>query len=396
MTRKSVIGLIALPTFIARLQMPARRGARGAEPASVPATVTIAPLGSVSRRIGAPSAEICARSRPLSPRSGTNALSTASVRYAVDVALGSVIEAAIADAAGATAVLSPPQFADVGRAVAMDHDQPIAMSSTNTLDSTLNARSLRVESPARWYQRDGRGGTRIAQSDILRRFAQDPSRLSLFSGSVHRMDWFRELYHLLSDLPTLIKWGGYVGLTTIVFTETGLLVGFFLPGDSLLVTAGLLASQGFLNVYVMGALLTVAAIAGDSVGYSIGRAAGPRLFRREDSFFFNKKHLYRAHDFYLRHGGKTIVIARFVPILRTFAPVVAGAADMPYRRFIFFNIAGGIGWIWSMLMVGYVLGRYIPGIEKRIEWVIVAVIGLSLVPILVEYLKSRKKNVTSD
>ncbi len=210
------------------------------------------------------------------------------------------------------------------------------------------------------------------------------------------MDWFRELYHLLSDLPTLIKWGGYVGLTTIVFTETGLLVGFFLPGDSLLVTAGLLASQGFLNVYAMGALLTVAAIAGDSVGYSIGRAAGPRLFRREDSFFFNKKHLYRAHDFYLRHGGKTIVIARFVPILRTFAPVVAGAADMPYRRFILFNVIGGIGWIWSMLLTGYVLGRYIPGIEKHIELVIVAVIGLSLVPILVEYLKSRKKNVTSD
>ncbi|MEX2325591.1 MAG: VTT domain-containing protein [Gemmatimonadaceae bacterium] len=209
------------------------------------------------------------------------------------------------------------------------------------------------------------------------------------------MDWFRELYHLLSDLPTLIKWGGYVGLTAIVFTETGLLVGFFLPGDSLLVTAGLLASQGFLNVYTMGALLTVAAIAGDSVGYSIGRAAGPRLFRREDSFFFNKKHLYRAHDFYLRHGGKTIVIARFVPILRTFAPVVAGAADMPYRRFIFFNIAGGIGWIWSMLMVGYVLGRYIPGIEKRIDLVIIAVIGLSLVPILIEYLKSRRKEVTS-
>jgi membrane-associated protein len=210
------------------------------------------------------------------------------------------------------------------------------------------------------------------------------------------MDWFRELYHLLSDLPTLIKWGGYVGLTTIVFTETGLLIGFFLPGDSLLVTAGLLASQGFLNVYVMGALLTVAAIAGDSVGYSIGRAAGPRLFKREDSFFFNKKHLYRAHDFYLRHGGKTIVIARFVPILRTFAPVVAGAADMPYSRFIFFNIAGGIGWIWSMLMVGYVVGRYIPGIEKHIEIVIFTVIGLSLVPILIEYLKSRKKGVTSD
>lgn len=210
------------------------------------------------------------------------------------------------------------------------------------------------------------------------------------------MDWLSDLYHFLSDLPALIKWGGYVGLTAIVFTETGLLVGFFLPGDSLLVTAGLLASQGFLNVYVMGGLLTVAAIAGDSVGYSIGRAAGPRLFKREDSFFFNKKHLYRAHDFYLRHGGKTIVIARFVPILRTFAPVVAGAADMPYRRFIFFNIAGGVLWIWSMLMTGYVLGRYIPGIEHNIEIVIFTVIGLSLVPILIEYLKSRKKGVTSD
>lgn len=210
------------------------------------------------------------------------------------------------------------------------------------------------------------------------------------------MDWLTDLYHFLSDLPALIKWGGYVGLTAIVFTETGLLVGFFLPGDSLLVTAGLLASQGFLNVYVMGALLTVAAIVGDSVGYSIGKAAGPRLFKREDSFFFNKKHLYRAHNFYLRHGGKTIVIARFVPILRTFAPVVAGAADMPYRRFIFFNIAGGMLWIWSMLMVGYVLGRYIPGIEHHIELVIFAVIGLSLVPILVEYLKSRKREVTSD
>jgi membrane-associated protein len=210
------------------------------------------------------------------------------------------------------------------------------------------------------------------------------------------MDWLSDLYHFLSDLPALIKWGGYVGLTAIVFTETGLLVGFFLPGDSLLVTAGLLASQGFLNVYIMGALLTVAAIAGDSVGYSIGRAAGPRLFKREDSFFFNKKHLYRAHEFYLRHGGKTIVIARFVPILRTFAPVVAGAAAMPYRRFIFFNIAGGVLWIWSMLMVGYVLGRYIPGIEKHIELVIFAVIGLSLVPILIEYLKSRGREKAAE
>jgi len=203
------------------------------------------------------------------------------------------------------------------------------------------------------------------------------------------METLSELFANLSDLPALIKWAGYVGLTAIIFTETGLLVGFFLPGDSLLVTAGLLASQGFLNVYILGGLLTVAAIVGDSVGYSIGKAAGPHLFKREDSFFFNKKHLDRAHEFYLRHGGKTIVIARFVPILRTFAPVVAGAANMPYRRFIFFNIAGGTFWIWSMLMTGYVLGRYVPGISDHITIVILIVIALSLVPILVEYLKSR-------
>ena len=200
------------------------------------------------------------------------------------------------------------------------------------------------------------------------------------------------LFHQLSDLPALIKWGGYVGVTTIIFTETGLLIGFFLPGDSLLVTAGLLGSQGFLNVYLLGALCTVAAIVGDSLGYAIGRASGPRIFTREDSFLFNKKHLYRAHQFYEKHGGKTIVLARFMPIIRTFAPVVAGAAEMRYRDFIFYNILGGFLWIWSMLFIGYFLGRFVPGIDKHIEKVILIVIFLSILPGIIGWIKERRNS----
>jgi membrane-associated protein len=204
------------------------------------------------------------------------------------------------------------------------------------------------------------------------------------------METLVNLFHQLSDLPALIKWGGYLGVTAIIFTETGLLIGFFLPGDSLLVTAGLLGSQGFLNVYYLGALCTVAAIVGDSVGYAIGRASGPRIFTRDDSLFFNKKHLYRAHQFYEKHGGKTIVLARFMPIVRTFAPVVTGAADMRYRDFIFYNIVGGFLWIWSMLFTGYFLGRYVPGIDKHIEKVILIVIFLSILPGIISWLKERK------
>jgi membrane-associated protein len=204
------------------------------------------------------------------------------------------------------------------------------------------------------------------------------------------MHGLAELWHRLSDLEGLIRWGGYVVLTIIVFTETGLLVGFFLPGDSLLVTAGLLASHGLLNVYAMGILLSVAAVAGDSVGYAIGRATGPRIFTRENSLFFNKKHLYRAHAFYEKHGGKTIVLARFMPIIRTFAPVVAGVAEMRYRDFIAFNVVGGIAWVWGMLLTGYVLGRYIPGIERHIDLVIVAVIFLSILPGIIGWLRQRR------
>jgi membrane-associated protein len=192
-----------------------------------------------------------------------------------------------------------------------------------------------------------------------------------------------DFWHQYSDPTGLILWGGYVVLTIIIFAETGLLIGFFLPGDSLLVTAGLLAARGMLDVWLMSAILSAAAIIGQTVGYEIGRAAGPRLFAREDSTFFKRSHLQRAHDFYEKHGGITIVIARFMPIVRTFVPVVAGAARMRYRAFQLYNLVGGVLWVCGMLMIGYSLGRYVPGIEKHIDKVIILVIAISLAPGLI-------------
>ena len=207
------------------------------------------------------------------------------------------------------------------------------------------------------------------------------------------MDSLIDLLHRLRDLRGLVQWAGYVGLTAIIFSETGLLVGFFLPGDSLLVTAGLLASQpNFgLNVYLLGLILSIAAIVGDSVGYAIGRATGPRIFTRENSLLFNRKHLQRAHAFYERHGGKTIILARFMPIVRTFAPVVAGVAEMEYRSFLAFNVIGGLLWVWSMLFIGYFLGRWVPGIDKHIESVILVVIFLSILPGIIGWWRERRR-----
>jgi membrane-associated protein len=211
------------------------------------------------------------------------------------------------------------------------------------------------------------------------------------------MHTIMDLWNQLSDLEGLIRWGGYFVLTAIIFAETGLLIGFFLPGDSLLVTAGLLAAHGLLDVYLLGAILSVAAITGDSLGYAIGRAAGPHIFTREQSIFFNRKHLERAHAFYEKHGGKTIVLARFMPIIRTFAPVVAGVADMHYRTFVLYNVVGGLGWVWGMLFTGYFLGRYIPGIDEHIDIVIVVVIFLSLLPGIISWLRQRRApSITPD
>jgi membrane-associated protein len=204
------------------------------------------------------------------------------------------------------------------------------------------------------------------------------------------MEWLSELFRNLTDIPALIKWAGYVGLTAIIFAETGLLVGFFLPGDSLLVTAGLLISQGFpLDLVKLGSILTVAAIVGDTVNYWFGVYTGPRIFKREDSLLFKKKHVYRAQAFYDKHGGKTIILARFMPIIRTFAPLVAGVAGMEYKRFMAYNVFGGILWIWSMLLTGYYLGRMVPGIDKYIEIVIIVVIFLSILPGIISWWRNR-------
>jgi membrane-associated protein len=203
-----------------------------------------------------------------------------------------------------------------------------------------------------------------------------------------------DLFHQLTNVRELVRVGGYVGLTAIIFAETGLLVGFFLPGDSLLVTAGLLSAQPQfgLNVYALGALLTVAAIVGNSLGYVIGRASGPRLFTRDDSLLFKKKHLYRAQEFYAKHGGKTLVIARFMPIVRTFVPVVAGLANMPFGTYTAYNVLGGVAWIWSMLFIGHFLGRVVPGIDKHIEPMILVIIALSLLPAFISWWRERSKS----
>jgi membrane-associated protein len=176
-----------------------------------------------------------------------------------------------------------------------------------------------------------------------------------------------------------------------VFAETGLLFGFFLPGDSMLVTAGLFAAKGDLNIVTLNLSLMAAAISGDSVGYYIGLKAGKRLYARENSFFFRKEHLHRTREFYEKHGGKTIILARFMPIIRTFAPVVAGVAEMEYRRFIAYNIVGGISWVFSMTMVGFLLVKAFPPIQHHIEKVIIIVIFLSILPGIIEYLRGRRR-----
>ena len=195
----------------------------------------------------------------------------------------------------------------------------------------------------------------------------------------------------------------YLGLFFVVFAETGLAVGFFLPGDSLLVVCGLFAAAGKMNLWLLLILLFVAAVVGDAVGYYSGKKVGPAIFSRPKSRFFNPDHLRKAHAFYEKHGGKTIIIARFVPIVRTFAPIVAGAADMSYRQFAIFNIVGGFAWVTSMLFAGYFLGglveqavRSIFGIEgflleDHIDKVVIVVVLLSILPIIFEYLKARRE-----
>jgi membrane-associated protein len=202
----------------------------------------------------------------------------------------------------------------------------------------------------------------------------------------------QHLLHLLFNVKGLIEWGGTLLVCLIVFIETGFFVGFFLPGDSLLVTAGVFAASGQLHISELVLLVPICAIAGDQIGYWIGRKAGQALYRREDSLVFRKKHLERAHSFYEKYGGKTVILARFVPIIRTFCAPVAGAAEMPYPRYLSYDIVGGILWGSGMILVGYLLGRQVPNISENIHYVIAVVIFLSLLPPIIGYLRSRSSN----
>jgi membrane-associated protein len=188
----------------------------------------------------------------------------------------------------------------------------------------------------------------------------------------------------------LIRSGGYVVLSAIVFAETGLFIGFFLPGDSLLFTAGLIASQGLFNIFYLMIVLSLMAIMGDAVGYGIGFKAGTALYKRPDTLWFRRKHLLYAKEFYEEHGGKAIFLARFVPFARTFAPVVAGIAQMSYARFASYNVFGGIFWVCSMTSAGFFLGSF-PWVRHNLEKVVLLIVFVSVLPIVVEYFRNRKK-----
>ncbi|HET9769375.1 MAG TPA: DedA family protein [Acidimicrobiia bacterium] len=199
------------------------------------------------------------------------------------------------------------------------------------------------------------------------------------------------------DLESALQTVGLIGLLAIVFAESGLLIGFFLPGDSLLFTAGLLSSQGHLAplpVILVGCFL--AAVAGDQVGYAFGARVGPSLFRRPDSKIFKQEYVEKARHYFERHGSKTIVLARFVPIVRTFAPILAGVGEMQYRTFVTYNVVGGLLWAVGVTTLGYVLGESIPDIDKYLLPVIGLIILLSLLPVLFEYRKARRERTRQD
>ncbi len=194
---------------------------------------------------------------------------------------------------------------------------------------------------------------------------------------------------------SLIETFGTLGVFAIVFAESGLLIGFFLPGDSLLFTAGLLASRGFSNIVLLMVGCALAAIIGDQVGYLIGRRAGPALFRRPDSRFFHQKNVERARKYFEEHGSKTIILARFVPVVRTFAPMVAGVAGMDYRRFVTFNVVGGVLWGAGVTLAGYLLGNSIHDIDRWLLPIIGLIMAVSFVPVIREVWKARRASRTA-
>jgi membrane-associated protein len=212
---------------------------------------------------------------------------------------------------------------------------------------------------------------------------------------LHSILHFLQSLYSPEGLRELIRSGGAPLVCTIVFIETGFFVGFFLPGDSLLITAGIFSYAGVIPLKWLLLPVMLCAIAGDQIGYWIGRSAGAALYRREDSFFFRRSHLQRAHDFYEKYGGRAVILARFVPIVRTFCPPVAGAAKMPYSRYLVFDIFGGVFWIGAMILGGYSLGHFIPNIAQYIHYVIAVVAVISILPAVIGVLRSRRAPTTA-
>jgi membrane-associated protein len=205
---------------------------------------------------------------------------------------------------------------------------------------------------------------------------------------------WQNIKHYLN--PETIATAGYFVLVFVVFAETGLAAGFFLPGDSLLFVSGLFAADGKFNLFILLSTVFVAAVVGDAVGYFSGLKMGPHLFKRPKSLLFKPSHLQKAHAFYEKYGGKTIIIARFVPIVRTFAPIVAGAAQMPYRTFVVYNVIGGFLWVFSMILGGYFLGRAFPFLREHLEIVVIVIVMLSLLPAVIEIIRSRRKKAQTE
>ncbi len=192
-------------------------------------------------------------------------------------------------------------------------------------------------------------------------------------------------------IQSILMTFGYLGIGIIIFAESGFLLGLFLPGDSLLFTAGLLASQSFFSIWYLTPIVILAAILGDSFGYWSGHYFGPKIFTKEDSFFFRKRYVEQTRAFYDRHGKKTIILARFAPIVRTLAPILAGVGKMPYRQFLTYNVIGGVLWGGGITLLGYFLGAIFPATEKYLSFIIIAIIIVSVLPIIFEVWRGRQE-----
>lgn len=192
------------------------------------------------------------------------------------------------------------------------------------------------------------------------------------------------------DLTAFIRGAGYLGLFGIIFAESGVLIGLFFPGDSLLFTAGFLASQGYFNIVLLTLLAFAGAVLGDNVGYAFGKRAGPHLFKKEDSFFFHKDHLLRARVFYERYGGKALIMARFMPVIRTLAPILAGVGKMRYGAFLFYNFVGGVLWAIGVTLLGYFLGATIPNADRYLTPIIIFIILTSFFPSLIHVVRNKE------